>query len=152
MVHGGHCLRYDVRRDVIDDTYTATPTKPVLDGEPIYSAHPYCWDKSPHGYSTPVDVRRDAYWSAFAGSAGHTYGHHGVWEFLGTGQPATLGAQRDWRPALDDEAAGQMRHLATLMESRRWWTLTPAQDMLTYGTGTSRLQAVAPTDVSGSFR
>jgi hypothetical protein len=147
MVQGGHCLRYNVRRDLLDETYAATPTKPVLDGEPIYSAHPYCW-KPEDGYSTPLDVRRDAYWSAFAGAAGHTYGHHSVWQFLGTGQPATLGAQGDWRSALDDEAAGQMKHLATLMESRHWWTLVPDEDMVTSGVGDgpSRLQAIRAAD------
>jgi hypothetical protein len=50
MVQGGHCLRYDVRRD-----------------------------RPPEGYSTALDVRRDAYWAVFGGALGHTYGHHTVW-------------------------------------------------------------------------
>ncbi|WP_252393938.1 apiosidase-like domain-containing protein [Candidatus Mycolicibacterium alkanivorans] len=61
----------------------------------------------PEGYSTPIDVRRDAYWAVFAGAAGHTYGHHSIWQFLGSGGPAALGAVGDWKSALDDEAAWQ---------------------------------------------
>ena len=150
MVQGGHCLRYDVRRDVIDKTYAATPPKPFLDGEPIYSAHPYCWDRPPEGYSTPLDVRRDAYWAVFAGAAGHTYGHHSVWQFLGTGRPAELGGRGDWRSALEDDAAWQMRHLVALMESRPWWTLVPDQAIITsdIGSGPSRLQATRAADGS----
>ena len=148
MLQGGHCLRYDVRRQLIDEAYAAQPPKPFLDGEPIYSAHPYCWDAPPDGYSTPLDVRRDAYWAVFAGAAGHTYGHHSVWQFLGTGHPAALGARGDWRPALDDEAAWQMRHLVALMKSRPWWTAVPDQSMITSDTGAdaSRPQATRAAD------
>lgn len=150
MLQGGHCLHYDVRRDLIDESYAATPHKPFLDGEPIYSAHPYCWDWPPEGYSAAIDVRRDAYWAVFAGAAGHTYGDHTVWQFLGTGPPAELGAVGDWRSALDDEAARQMGYLAKLMESRPWWTLVPDQNLITsdIGSGPSRLQATRAADGS----
>ncbi|WP_219416811.1 apiosidase-like domain-containing protein [Pseudonocardia nigra] len=106
MVQGGHCLRYDVRQEIVDDTYGEDPVKPFLDGEPIYEEHPYCWEPE-DGYSTAQDVRRDAYWSVFAGALGHTYGHHSVWQFTSDDRPAVLDARMDWMSALDDEEPGR---------------------------------------------
>ena len=80
MIQGGHCLRYDVRAELVETTYDSDPAKPFLDGEPIYEEHPYCWEPE-QGFSTAQDVRRDAYWSVLGGAAGHTYGHHSVWQF-----------------------------------------------------------------------
>jgi hypothetical protein len=150
MVQGGHCLRYDERRGLLDAAYNTTPTRPFLDGEPIYAAHPYCWDRPPEGYSTALDVRRDAYWAVFAGAAGHTYGHHSVWQFLGSGGPAELGAVGDWQSALNEEAAWQMRHLVALMTSHPWWMGIPDQNIITtpIGTASSRPQAIRATDRS----
>ncbi|HXV94310.1 MAG TPA: glycoside hydrolase family 140 protein [Pseudonocardia sp.] len=147
MIQGGHCLRYDVRRELVDDAYGANPPKPFIDGEPIYEEHPYCW-KPEDGFSTPADVRRDAYWAVFGGAAGHTYGHHSVWQFTNEDRPPRLGARGDWESALDDEAAGQMRHLAALMEGRDWWTGVPDQSIVTsdVGEGPSRLQATRAAD------
>jgi hypothetical protein len=148
MVQGGHCLRYQVRQEIVDSTYAEDPPKPFLDGEPIYEDHPYCWDAPPEGYSTPQDVRRDAYWSVFGGAAGHTYGHHAVWQFLDDGRAAALGARGDWRDALGHEAAGQMRHLKALMESRPFATGVPDQGLITSGAGRgpARLQATRAQD------
>lgn len=50
MVQGGHNLRYDERRALLDAAYSTTPTRPFLDGEPIYAGHPYCRDGPPVGY------------------------------------------------------------------------------------------------------
>jgi hypothetical protein len=147
MIQGGHCLRYDIRRDLVDEAYGASPPKPFLDGEPIYEEHPYCW-KPEDGFSTPTDVRRDAYWSVLGGAAGHTYGHHSVWQFTGDGRPPSLGARGDWVSALDDEAAWQMRHVRALMESRPWSTGVPDQSVVfgSAGSGGSRLQASRAQD------
>ena len=151
MLQGGHCLRYDERRDLITATYDASPTRPFVDGEPLYAGHPYCWDNPPDGYSTAIDVRRDEYWAAFAGAAGVTYGHHSVWQFLGaTDQPALMGAVGDWRQAMDDETAWQMQYLVKLMDSHPWWKGVPDNGILTDPPrkGASRLQAFVATDKS----
>lgn len=150
MVQGGHCLRYQVRQQLIDGAYAEQPTKPFLDSEPIYEEHPYCW-KPKDGYSTAIDVRRDAYWAVFGGAFGNSYGHHSVWQFLAKGRPAALSARGDWVSALDDEAAWQMRNLAALMRSRPTWTAAPDQDLITSGVGSgpSRLQAATAAD--GTF-
>lgn len=149
MIQGGHCRRYDVRNTLIDEAYQAHPPKPFIDGEPIYEEHPFCW-KPEDGYSNALDVRRDAYWSVFAGAAGHTYGHHTVWQFTGGNRPRVSHPRGDWVSALDSEAAWQMRHLRTLMETRKWWTAQPATDVITSNVGrtTDRLRALKATDGS----
>jgi Protein of unknown function (DUF4038)/Putative collagen-binding domain of a collagenase len=151
MLQGGHCLRYDKRRDLIAATYNSSPTRPFLDGEPLYAAHPYCWDDPPDGYSESIDVRRDEYWAAFSGAAGVTYGDHTVWQFLGaTDHPAAMGAVGNWREAMDDEAAWQMQYLVKLMDSHPWWKGVPDNDILTDQPrdGAAQLQAIVASDKS----
>ncbi|WP_370500326.1 glycoside hydrolase family 140 protein [Mycolicibacterium sp. jd] len=151
MMQGGHCLRYNERRDLLRAAYETAPTRPFLDGEPIYSGHPYCWDQEPEGYSTPIDVRRDAYWAVFAGAAGHTYGDHAVWQFSGsTGRSSELGAVGEWRSAMEDEAAWQMRNLVSLVHSYPWWKGTPDNGRIVKSvrSGGARLQAMSAADRS----
>jgi Protein of unknown function (DUF4038)/Putative collagen-binding domain of a collagenase len=150
MAQGGHCLRYTERRAILDAAYRAAVTRPFLDGEQIYSEHPRCW-RPEDGYSTPLDVRRDAYWAAFAGAAGVTYGHHSVWQFAGaTGLPPELGAIGDWESALEDGAAWQMHFLADLMSSHPWYRGLPDQKIITSPIvdGPSRPQAFRASDGS----
>lgn len=151
MAQGGHCLRYEERRKMLDAAYQAKVTRPFLDGEQIYAEHPYCW-KSEDGYSTPLDVRRDAYWAAFAGAAGVTYGHHSVWQFVGaTSLAPELGAIGDWQSAMEDAAAWQMRYLADLMKAHPWYRGVPDQQFIKSRivAGPERLQGFRASD--GSF-
>jgi hypothetical protein len=149
MLQGGHCLRYDEERDMLKTAYDSSPTRPFLDGEPLYAAHPYCW-KPELGYSTALDVRRDEYWSVFAGAAGVTYGNHTVWQFLDGRRAPLMGAVGDWRDAMDDEAAWQMQHLVKLMHSHPWWKGIPDNGILTDEPrdGVARLQAIVASDKS----
>jgi hypothetical protein len=64
----------------ISADYAKVPIKPVLDGEPLYEDHPLCFRSVDHGYSNAHDIRRFLYWDLFAGTFGHTYGHHSVWQ------------------------------------------------------------------------
>ena len=151
MIQGGHCLRYGERRDLLRAAYETAPTRPFLDGEPIYAGHPYCWDQPPDGYSTSLDVRRDAYWAVFAGAAGHTYGDHTVWQFTGaTGRRSELGAIGDWRAALDEEGAWQMRNLVSLVSRYPWWKGRPDNGRIVANarSGPARLQALGAVDGS----
>ena len=109
MLQGGHCRRWDNLLGLITENFTQTPPKPFLDGESIYEDHPICWNPE-DGFSTAEDVRRNAYWSVFGGAAGHTYGHHAVWQFLEDGEQASLGARGTWTEALAFPAGQQMRH------------------------------------------
>ncbi|NMI00255.1 DUF4038 domain-containing protein [Pseudonocardia sp. K10HN5] len=151
MLHGGHCLRYEQRRHLVEDTRAAQPAKPFLDAEPVYSDHPYCWDDPPGGYSTPRDVRRDAYWAVFGGAAGHSYGHHAVWQFLTAGRQPSLGARGTWTAALDDPAPGQMRHLRALMESRPYRHAVPGRRVLSGDVGSGPDRIAATVAENGSY-
>jgi hypothetical protein len=130
MLQGGHCRRWDTLLGLIEGNYARTPPKPFLDGESIYEDHPICW-KPEDGFSTPEDVRRNAYWSVFGGAAGHTYGHHAVWQFLTEDGDASLGARGTWTEALDFPAGQQMRHVRALVESRPYLTRIPDQAIVT---------------------
>ncbi|TQM14730.1 DUF4038 domain-containing protein [Pseudonocardia kunmingensis] len=143
MLQGGHCLRYDVRAELVAQTYAAG--LPFVDGEPIYEDHPYCW-RPADGYSTAQDVRRDAYWSVLGGAAGHTYGHHAVWQFLAGGRSPELHARGTWPEALRSPGAEQMQNVRALAESRP--RVEPAAVVADPGEGAGRIQAAVAADGS----
>jgi Protein of unknown function (DUF4038) len=76
MFQNGHC-RDGENYNKIRAAYDRLPTKPVLDGEPIYEDHPVCFNPGDLGTSNAYDVRKSAYLDLFAGAFGHTYGCHG---------------------------------------------------------------------------
>jgi hypothetical protein len=129
MLQGGHCRRWNNLFGLIAGNFSEKPPKPFLDGESIYEDHPICW-KPEDGYSTDEDVRRNAYWSVFGGAAGHTYGHHAVWQFLEEDGDPQLGARGNWIDALEFPAGRQMQHLRALMESRPYLGRVPAREVL----------------------
>lgn len=102
---------------MVTTEYNLKPTKPVLMGEGAYEAG------SEYGFDvTPLWVRRQAYYSFFAG-AHHTYGHNDSWRILPT-----------WKAALDAPGAVQMRLLRKAFTDRKeWWFLVPDQSILASG-------------------
>lgn len=67
------------------------PSKPVIDGEPIYEYHPVCFNAKDLGTSSAYDVRKAAYFDLFAGAHGHTYGCHDIWQFNSVDKPSVNG-------------------------------------------------------------
>ena len=55
--------------------------KPTLDAEPSYEGIPQGLHNPRNPYWEEWDVRRYAYWSVFAGAAGHTYGSNSIMQF-----------------------------------------------------------------------
>ena len=72
MRQNGHVAEFTGRYDQTRADYNRTPTKPVLDGEPIYEDHPISFDAKKLGHSIAADVRRPLYWDLFSGAFGHT--------------------------------------------------------------------------------
>ena len=111
--------------------YAHSPTKPVIDGEPIYEDHPIGFNAAQHGYSNAYDCRRFLYWDLFAGAFGHTYGHHTVWQMhtpsRGEGINKPIGF---WREALESPGAWQIRHARALLESRPFLTRIPDHSLI----------------------
>jgi hypothetical protein len=129
MWQNGHCDLVPVW-DRIGSDYRREPTKPVIDGEPLYEDHPICFNARERGTSNAADVRRFAYWDVFSGAAGHTYGNHAVWQMWGEGRKPINGPLMPWHEAIDRPGAGQMRHVRALVESRPYLLRTPDQSIL----------------------
>lgn len=102
----------------VDSVRKHTPVKPVLDGEPSYENIPQGLHHANEPKWNDKDVRRYAYWSVFAGSCGHTYGHNDIMQFVRPGTPGAYfadGEAKPWWKALDDPGRNQMKYLKRLM-------------------------------------
>lgn len=117
----------------VDSTRVYDPVRPVLDGEPSYEDIP----QGLHGADEPRwsarDVRRYAYWSVFAGSCGHTYGHNAIMQFVRPGVNGAYfadGIVKPWYKALDDDGFNQMVHLKRLMLAFPYYERVPDQSVI----------------------
>ncbi|MBN1672856.1 MAG: glycoside hydrolase family 140 protein [Kiritimatiellae bacterium] len=133
MIQSSHA-RLGLRNDLMIETDCQRPcAKPVLDGEPRYEAHPV--GRLPQrGFFTDYDVRQAAYWSLFAGSFGHTYGHVNLWRFNVPGKVRTKERfemmDLYWIDLLDSPGAWQMKAVRDLMLSRPHAGRGAAQSLL----------------------
>lgn len=108
--------------------------KPTLDAEPSYEGIPQGLHNPHNPYWEEWDVRRYAYWSVFAGAAGHTYGSNAVMQFYteSDGQGA-YGVRESWQDAIHHPGAAQMQYLKKLMESVDFVNGKPDDTMLLFG-------------------
>ncbi len=151
MHQTGHCANRGTYQ-LIQHDYHLSPTKPVLDGEPIYEDHPNCFNAKELGYSLPRDIRRTMYWNVFAGGFGQTYGCHAVWQMYTTDREGINGPLRPWPVALDLPAANQVQHLKHLMLSRPFLSRIPDLDMVLNNPDSSMAdQAIATRDREGKY-
>jgi len=67
MRQNGHVAEYKPYAKTRAD-YDRAPTKPVIDGEPLYEDHPVSFNAPEFGHSLAADVRRPLYWDLFGGS------------------------------------------------------------------------------------
>lgn len=113
----------------------AYPTKkPTLDGEPSYEGIPQGLHDPHEPYWEEWDARRYAYWSVFAGAAGHTYGHNAVMQFHASPEkPGAYGVRETWREALHAPGSSQLGHLKGLMESVDFMNGVPRDGLLLSG-------------------
>ncbi len=97
----------------------SAPRRPVIDAEPAYENTPQGLHNAAEPYWTGADSRRSAYWSVFAGAAGHTFGENSVRQVYipGEARPAS-GAKGFIMERLETDGARHMTHLKTLMLSR----------------------------------
>lgn len=157
MRQNGHEPGYTGRYDSISREYALTPTKPILDAEPIYEDHPVSFDAKKHGHSISSDIRRPFYWDVFSGAFGHTYGHHSVWQFASDRRPGVNNPLMPWREAIHQPGAAQMGHGRALMESRPFLTRVPddtiivAEDVPTSVPGAGRYRFVGTRDTDGTY-
>ncbi|NLJ97450.1 MAG: DUF4038 domain-containing protein [Clostridiales bacterium] len=113
------------------DSYQKAPIKPTLDGEPSYESIPQGLHDPTQPYWDANDVRRYAYWSVFAGSCGHTYGHNSIIQMhKPDGRKGAYGVREYWYDAIDAEGASQMHHLKDLLLSVPYFERIPDQSVI----------------------
>ena len=131
--------------------YNRKPTKPVLDGEPLYEDHPINFDPMKHGFSADWHIRRLAYWHVFAGGCGHTYGCHNIWQMYAPGRTPISWAHRYWDESLDLWGALDMQHVRNLMLSRPYLTRVPDRSVIASDAGKGDGYVNATRDAKGSY-
>ncbi len=127
----------------VERSFSKTPLKPVIDGEPIYEDIPQGLHDPDETRWNDNDVRRYAYWSVFAGSFGHTYGHNSIMQFIRPGVGAAYGAKKAWYDALEDPGFNQMQHLKNLMLTFPFFERIPDQDVIAGKNGERYDRAIA---------
>lgn len=157
MRQNGHVAEFTGRYDKTRADYDRTPTKPVMDGEPIYEDHPVSFNANELGHSIAADVRRPLYWNLFSGTFGHTYGHHSVWQMWSPGKVPINNPLMPWFEAINQPGASQMQHGRALVESRPFLTRIPDDSIIvtdpvpTSVPGAGRYRFVATRDENGSY-
>jgi hypothetical protein len=115
----------------VEEDYARQPAKPTLDGEPSYEGIPHGLHDPKQPYWTAADCRRYAYWSVFAGAAGHTYGHSSVMQMRkATDKRASYAPRGTWDTAIDAPGAGQMQYVKRLILSRPYFERIPDQTLV----------------------
>jgi len=117
--------------------------KPVIDGEPSYEDIPQGLHEANETRWTANDVRRYAYWSVFAGSFGHTYGHNSIMQFYKPGVNASFFPSRYWYDCLQDPGYNQMKYLKTLMLAFPFLERVPDQSIIAGQNGERYDRAIA---------
>ena len=129
MFQTGHCRDTDVYNKIAG-VYNKTPTKPVLDGEPIYEDHPVCFNVKDLGTSNAFDIRKAAYLNLFAGAFGHTYGCHDIWQMYSPKVEGVNGPHMPWYEAVELPGANQLIHLKNLVTRRNFAEREPDQSVI----------------------
>lgn len=127
----------------VERSFSKTPLKPIIDGEPIYEDIPQGLHDPDETRWNDNDVRRYAYWSVFAGSFGHTYGHNSIMQFIRPGVGAAYGAKKAWYDALEDPGFNQMQHLKNLMLTFPFFERIPDQGVIAGKNGERYDRAIA---------
>lgn len=130
MMQSGHGNRAIPNFKMIEDDYHFDPTKPVIDGEPVYEDIPIGFNTI-NGYTGDYEPRRAMYWSVFAGGFGTTYGNNSVWQMNKEGYPPVLSPLQKWDEAIDSPGSYHVKHLKNLMLSRPFLTRIPDNSLIT---------------------
>ena len=127
----------------VERSMAMKPMKPVIDGEPIYEEIPHGLHDENELLWKDYDVRRYAYWSVFAGSFGHTYGHNSIMQFIKPGVGGAYGAKKPWYDALNDPGYNQMKYLKNLMLTFPFFERVPDQSVIAGQNGERYDRAIA---------
>ena len=113
------------------ESRAADPKRPVLDAEPAYENTPQGLHKPEEPYWTAADSRRYAYWSVFAGAAGHTFGENSVRQvYIAAEKKPASGAKGFIMDRLETDGARAMPHLKRLLLSRPFFERVADQSLV----------------------
>jgi hypothetical protein len=126
-IQSGHGLT-PKNYELVKNDYNRKNPMPVFDGEPAYEDMPTTWPIKSDFHEGWM-VRKRAYWSLFAGSFGHTYGHPSVCWMISEKERDNF-RRYSWFEALDRPGAWQMKILRDFLESRDLSQCIPDQDLL----------------------
>jgi hypothetical protein len=129
MIQTGHLAPSFPVYDWVYSDYMLTPPKPVINGEPSYEEMGI-WFNPANPRFDAYEIRKQAYWSVFAGAFGHTYGNNNIWQISREEESGRIWPNRSWDAALESPGAGQLVHLRNLMESRPFLSRIPDQELL----------------------
>ncbi len=130
MIQSGHGLT-PKNYDLVKTYYDTEQPMPVFDAEPAYEQMPTAFPVpgTQFEYHGGWMVRKRAYWSLFAGSFGHTYGHASVWCMISEKERDSWRSY-SWFEALDMPGAWQIKILRDFLESRDLSQCIPSQEIL----------------------
>ncbi len=151
LFQSGHSHRDDLNFRRVTADRALEPVKPVLDGEPCYEDHSVNWKPEELGWFSDFEPRRAAWWGMLAGAAGHTYGHHAVWQMWTPDRAPISWVRTPWREALDHPAAWQMGVMRRVLQGLPWQRLGPAPDAVRDGPAEPAAAVLAAIDREGSF-
>jgi hypothetical protein len=127
------CFAAKAYKQVLEDLQLPN-AKPTVNGEPCYEDHPVDWKPNENGWFNDFDVTQSTYQSVLAGSLGHTFGNHNIWQFFSKLNSPISYARTPWQQAIDYPAATQMTYLKTFFETYAWYKLQPSQDVVVNNT------------------
>lgn len=129
--------------------------KPNINSEPAYELGAINYDsEGKYGYFDDFDVLQQAYWSVFAGCAGHAYGASSIWQMYNANKYDIPKSNKpSWKELLSLPGAGQLVYLKKLIESKNMQTRMPAQEILVQNTHdpVGHLQATRGEDYAFVF-
>lgn len=129
MVQTGHLNPSYPVYDWISRDYSLKPAKPVINGEPAYEDIGI-WFSAANPRHDAYEIRKQAYWSVFAGAFGHTYGNNNIWQMYRKEYEPVISARYPWNEALEQPGSTQLKHLRRLIESRPFLTRIPDQSII----------------------
>jgi hypothetical protein len=89
--------------------------------------------------SSPVQLRRQMYWSVLCGGFGHVFGDNPLWHFNG---PTLYPFEGTWQQAMDRPGSVDMMNWGKLFRSRAWFDLVPDQKHVVVTAGLGDLEGV----------
>ncbi|MBM3211345.1 DUF4038 domain-containing protein, partial [Candidatus Poribacteria bacterium] len=151
MIQSGHAERNFPNYQMISNDYNRQPIKPCMDGEPCYEDHPVMGKGPREPYHDQYSVRKAAYWSLFAGSHGHTYGCHDIWQMWDETRSVINGVRTPWKKAIFLPGAKQMQYARNLIESRPFFERIPDQSLILDEPGTEGDHVQSTRSFNGSY-